>query len=151
MGRAPRSEHGNGLHFISSAVHFLYNNFPKKSIFSTTTSQKKVDFLYTNIPQKAIFQEKNQKNCSPKPRDAPPRGGSGPRADPPTLADPAIPKPGQDPTGPSPDIRARWVSQKRHFCTFFHGAGSGFSRTSDPFGPRLSLDAACPDMWPIGS
>ena len=47
-------EDGNSLHFISSATHFLYKNFPKKYIFSTTTSQK-VDFLYTNIPPKKPF------------------------------------------------------------------------------------------------
>ena len=46
-----KSEHGNSL-FLSPAqsifstttsrkVHFLYNDFPKKSIFSTQTSQKK--------------------------------------------------------------------------------------------------------------
>ena len=59
-----RSEHGNSLHFISSAVYFLYNNFTTNSIFSTQT-----------FPQKAIFRENNQKNRSPNPRVAPPRGG----------------------------------------------------------------------------
>ena len=47
-----RSKHGNSLHFISSAVHFLYNNFPKKSIFSTQTSPKKAicrDFFLKKI------------------------------------------------------------------------------------------------------
>ena len=78
-----RSEHVNSLHFISSAVHFLYNNFPKKSIFSTQTS-----------PKEAIFREKNQKNRPPTPRVGPPPPPPARRADPPTLADPAIPKTG---------------------------------------------------------
>ena len=39
-----KSEHGNSLYFISSAVGFLYNNFPKQSIFSTQTFQKKSHF-----------------------------------------------------------------------------------------------------------
>ena len=48
-----RSEHGNSLHFISSAEQL----------------PKKVDFLYTNIRQKAIFRDFFfKKNCSPKPR-----------------------------------------------------------------------------------
>ena len=77
-----RSEHGNSLHFIPHAVHFLYNNFPKKSIFATQTS-----------PQKAIFWEKFKKIAPQNPGWAPPPPppGRARRADPPTLADPAIP------------------------------------------------------------
>ena len=69
-----RSEHGNSLHFISSAVHFLYNNFSKKSIFSTTTSQKSRCSLHKHPPKKPFFREFFQKNRSPKARVAPPPG-----------------------------------------------------------------------------
>ena len=72
-----RSEHGNSLHFISSAVHFLYKSFPKKSIFSTTTSQK-VDFLYINIPPKSHFSGKNFKKIAPQNPGSPPPGGRAP-------------------------------------------------------------------------
>ena len=86
-------EDGNSLHFISSAVHFLYKNFPKKSIFSTTTLQKNRFSLHKLPKKKAIFWEKIQKNRSPKSRVGTPGGGGrARRADPPTLADPAIPK-----------------------------------------------------------
>jgi len=73
-----RSEHGNSLHFISSAADFLHNNF-----------QKKVDFLYINIPPKKPFFEKIKKIAPQNPGSASPRG-VGP--DVPTLAYPAIPK-----------------------------------------------------------
>ena len=71
-----RSEHGNSLHFISSAIDFLYNNFPK-SLFSTTTSQKKVDFLYTNIPKKKpVFRKKSKKIAPQNPGLALDRGAN---------------------------------------------------------------------------
>ena len=87
-----RSEHGNSLHFISSAVHFLYKNFPKKSIFSTTTSPKSRFSLHKHPPKKPFF-GKILKKSLPKTQGPPPRG-LGRRADPPTGADRAIPKPG---------------------------------------------------------
>ena len=76
-----RSEHGISLHFISSVVHFVYNNFPKKSIFSAQKS-----------PQKPFFREKIKKSL-PKTQGRPPPG-LGRRADLPTGADRAIQKPG---------------------------------------------------------
>ena len=73
-----RSEHGNGLHFISSAVDFLYNNFPKKA-----------DFLYTNIPKKSHFLVFFFKKIAPQTPGLAP-GGRGANLS--TFANPAIPK-----------------------------------------------------------
>jgi len=64
------SNHRNNICFslrrlrrIPQKVDFLYNNFPKKSFFSTTTSQKK-----------AIFRNFFQK-IAPQNRQVNPRGG----------------------------------------------------------------------------
>jgi len=46
-----RSKHGNSLYFISRAVDYFYNNFPK-SPFSLQQPAKKVVFLYKNISKK---------------------------------------------------------------------------------------------------
>ena len=95
--------HKWGGHHMSTATVFILT--PAQSIFSTKTSQKstfslqqlpqKVDFLYTNIPQKSHFSGKIKKKIAPQNPGSPPPGGGGlgRRADPPTLADPAIPKP----------------------------------------------------------
>ena len=91
----------HSLHVISSAVHFLYSNFPKKLIFSTTTSHKSRFSLHKRPPKKSFFGKNFQKNRSPKPRVGTPRGGLGRRADPPTGADRAIPKPGLHTAGRS--------------------------------------------------
>ena len=55
-----RSEHGNSLHFISSAVHFLYKNFPKRR-FS----------LHKHPPKKPFFGIFFQKIAPQNPRLAP--------------------------------------------------------------------------------
>ena len=93
-----RSEHGNSLHFISSAAHFLYKNFPKKYIFSTTTSPKSRFSLHKHPQKKTIFgfffSKKFQIFCPQTQGRQPPPEGWARRADPPTLADPAIPKTG---------------------------------------------------------
>jgi len=87
------TEHGNSLHFISSAVHFLYKNFPKKVHFLYNNFPKKSIFSTQTSSQKAIFWEKIKKIAPQNPGSAPP--GLGRRADPPTGADRAIPKPAQ--------------------------------------------------------
>ena len=84
------SEHGNSLHFISSAVHFSYKNFQKKYIFSTTTSPKCRFSLHKHPPKKPFFGIFFSKKLLPKTQGR--HFGGGGRADPPTLADPAIPK-----------------------------------------------------------
>ena len=68
-----KSEHGNSLYFISSAVGFLYNNFPKRPFFIQQLP-KKVDFLTQTSPKKAIFWKKFKKIAPQNPGLAPRRG-----------------------------------------------------------------------------
>ena len=73
-----RSEHGNSLLFISSAVHFL-KNFPKKSIFSTTTSPKSRFSLHKHPSKKPFFGIFFPKKLLPKTQGRHPGGGGGVR------------------------------------------------------------------------
>ena len=90
-----RSKHGNSLHFISSAVHFFYKNFQKKSIFSTTTSPKSRFSLHKHPPKKPFFGFFFSKKSLPKTQGRHPPGGGAAvptRRPSPTLLYQSLPK-----------------------------------------------------------